>query len=156
VNLLKLFKLLHLFFAFSFVGALVVAEWNSRAARRTSDWSQRAALWGAIRLSGVAAGLAGLVLSGVFGNLSAVQAHFDMRSSTWLHTVNGLWVVTLLLYAGVCTPATARLAHLSVAAAIGGPSEGYDTTLGRWRLANAAVTLLYLVMLTLMVLRWGP
>ena len=36
--LVGLWKLLHLFFAFSFVGSLVVAEWNGRAARATHDW----------------------------------------------------------------------------------------------------------------------
>src|SRR5438067_7211222 len=34
-------RFLHFFFAFSFVGALVVGEWNARAARRTQSWDQR-------------------------------------------------------------------------------------------------------------------
>jgi hypothetical protein len=38
----RVWEFLHLFFAFSFDGTLVVAEWNGRAARATTDWSQRA------------------------------------------------------------------------------------------------------------------
>ena len=41
----RLWEFLHLFFTFGFDGTLVVAEWNGRAARATTDWSQRALLY---------------------------------------------------------------------------------------------------------------
>ena len=48
---LGIWKLLHLFFSFSFVGTLMVADWNGRAARATSDWGQRALLLDICRIS---------------------------------------------------------------------------------------------------------
>ena len=43
--LAPLWKLLHPFLAISFVGNLVVAKWNGRAARTSTSGSQRALSW---------------------------------------------------------------------------------------------------------------
>lgn len=45
LNLNGLWQLLHLLFAFSYVGSLTLAEWNSRSARRTQIWPERARLF---------------------------------------------------------------------------------------------------------------
>src|SRR2546422_7458071 len=78
--LAQLWKLLHFFFAFSFVGSLVVAEWNGRAARVTQDWGQRALLFHIVHLSSRVAGLGSLVLAGVFGNLASLRLGYSMAS----------------------------------------------------------------------------
>ena len=49
--MLRAWLLLHLFFSFSYVGALTVVEWAGRAARNTEDWAQRAMLYDIIRLA---------------------------------------------------------------------------------------------------------
>ncbi len=48
---LQLWRFLHLFFAFAFVGSLMVAEWCGRAARRSGDWKERALLFDIVRLA---------------------------------------------------------------------------------------------------------
>ncbi len=145
-------RFLHLFFAFSFVGALVVAEWNSRGARRTQDWGQRAMLWDLVRVSSIAAGLVGLLLLGVLGNVLAWQLHVG-RAGSWLMWVNGIWIVTLLVYVLLCIPGASRLVRICAEAAGGGSAEAYTRTLAYWRVSNMLITLLYLVLLALMVLR---
>ena len=82
--LVGLWKLLHLFFAFSFVGSLVVAEWNGRAARATHDWNQRAILFQIVHLSSRLAGMGGLFMLGVFGNLTSIGLGYTMRHDAWL------------------------------------------------------------------------
>jgi hypothetical protein len=147
-------KLLHLFFAFSFVGSLVVAEWNGRAARMSRDWSQRAVLFEIIRLSSRVAGFGALFLTGVFGNLVSVAAGYKMAVDRWLWCVNGLWIVAMLVMALVLLPSVARLSKISQAAARGGSSDGYESALARWRIGNVAQSVLYLGLLALMVFRW--
>jgi hypothetical protein len=66
MTLLLVWRLLHIFFAFGFVGSLVVCDWNSRAARATEDWQQRALLWGIIRRA-TGGGLGTLLILGVVG-----------------------------------------------------------------------------------------
>jgi hypothetical protein len=151
---LGLWKLLHLFFAFSFVGSLVVAEWNGRAARMSRDWSQRVLLFEIIRLSSRVAGFGALFLLGVFGNLVAVAAGYKMSVDRWLWWVNGLWIVSLLVMALVLLPNVARLASISQTAARGGSAEGYESALARWRIGNVIQSVLYLALLILMVFRW--
>lgn len=150
----KLWRLVHLFFAFSFVGSLVVAEWNGRAARATSDWGQRAALFRVAFLASRAYGFASLVLLGVFGNLASLGLGFSMRSDTWMRWVNGLWIVTVAVMVLLVLPAAGRLAAASRAAAAGGTPEGYDSALARWRFGNVLLSVLYLAFLVLMVYAW--
>jgi hypothetical protein len=150
VHLADLWRFLHLFFAFGYAGTLTVAEWNSRSARRTREWPQRAVLWDTIRISSLGPGLFGLLMLGVFGNLTAA----GLKPRSWVMTVNGLWLLNLLVLAGVCLPGAARLARIARDTAGGGSTEGYDRTYARWRVANALLTLLFVALLVLMVLRW--
>jgi uncharacterized membrane protein len=153
--MVRLWLFLHLFFAFSFVGALVVADWNGRAARLTPDWAQRALLWDIIRRSTLLAGLGAFVLLGIFGNLLAHSGGISMASH-WMMAVNGLWVVGGLVLLFACLPAARRLAAGAAAAAGGGEAPEYDAVLKVWRLGNVALSLLYLALLALMVFRPTP
>jgi hypothetical protein len=146
-------QLLHLFFAFSFVGSLMVSEWNGRAARATEDWGLRATQFGIVRLS-TRIGFGALVLTGVFGNLSAMRHGYPMSDSTWLAWVNGLWLVAVVVMAALVMPNLARLAAMSRSAAGGERAEGFARALARWRFGNVLLSLLYLAMLVLMVFPW--
>ena len=149
-----LWKLLHLFFAFSYVGSLVVGEWNGRAARVAKDWGQRALLLKIVQLSSRVAGLGSLLLLGVFGNLTSVSLGYSMARDRWLMWVNGLWLLTVLDMAVLSLPNAGRLARISAAAAGGAPAEGFDLALSRWRLGNVVQSVLYLASLALMVFHW--
>jgi hypothetical protein len=150
----RLWLFLHLFFAFSYVGSLVVADWNGRAARRSTDWAQRSLLWDIVRRSGLVGGLGSLALLGVFGNLAARGAGVQM-SSPWMMIVNGLWVVGMLLTGFAGVPAARRLTALSAAVAAGGTAPDYDRVLKVWRWANVVQSVFYLTMLALMVYHPG-
>jgi hypothetical protein len=152
--LIKLWRLVHLFFAFSFVGSVVVAEWNGRAARATTDWGQRAILFQVAFLAGRNYGFASLVLLGVFGNIASLGLGYSMRADNWMHWVNGLWIVTVAVMVLLVLPAAGRLAAASHAAAAGGTAEGFDSALARWRIGNVVLSLLYLALLVLMVYAW--
>ncbi len=150
-----LWRFLHLVFAFSFVGAITIAEWNGRQARVTSDWSRRAALWGVVRQTTRVLGLGALVLLGLLGNLLGVAMGLPM-GGRWMALVNGLWLVGIALYLFVALPTVGRLVTLSdkaLAAPADGTPAGYDATLARWRLAYVLLGILYVAMLVLMVLR---
>src|SRR5262252_2796776 len=149
----RLWEFLHLFFAFGFVGTLVVAEWNGRAARATTDWSQRALLFRIVFLSTRGAGLGALVLTGLLGHVLAAARGWHMGVDKWLMWVTVVWVVALLDLLLVL-PSASRLASVSAAAVGGGATDGFDRTLGRWRAGNALLSALYLTLLVLMVLRW--
>lgn len=149
-----LWQLLHLFFAFSFVGSLVVSEWNGRAARVTQDWSQRALLFGIVHFSTRIGGFGALLLTGVFGNLASQRLGYRMAEDAWARWVNGLWIVALVVALFVQLPHAARLASISRAAAAGGPADGYASALARWRFGNVVQSVLYLALLVLMVFRW--
>jgi hypothetical protein len=146
-------RLLHLFFAFAFVGTLVVCDWNSRAARATEDWSQRALLWEIVRKA-AGTGLGALLLLGLLGNLLSTFVGYRMSVDGWPRWVNGLWLVSLIVQGVVVAPGAARLANLSKAAAGASQPEGYAAALGRWRLGNLLQSLLYLALLVLMAFRW--
>ena len=153
--LVYLWRFLHLLFAFSFVGAVTLAEWNGRQARATSDWSRRAALWSVVRHTTRVLGLGGLVLLGLLGNLLAVALGLPM-GGLWMGLVNGLWLIGVALYLFVALPTVGRLAALSDRAAadpVAGTPAGYDATLTRWRLAYVLLGIFYVAMLALMVLR---
>jgi hypothetical protein len=154
MDLATLWRFLHHFFAFAFVGTLVVAEWNGRASRTTTDWGQRALLFRTIHLSSRVAGLGSLALLGVFGHLLATAAGYRMGGDPWMRWVTALWLAALAVMAFVVLPAAGRLARITAAAADGGDASGYDASLARWRLGNVLLTLLYLTLLALMVLRW--
>jgi len=150
----RIWALLHLFFAFSFVGTLVVADWNGRAARATDDWGRRAMLFEIVGRASRVAGFGSLLAAGLFGNLLAVRGGYRMATDGWLRWSNGLWLAAVLVCLIVCLPAVRRLETLARAAAGGAPAEGWDSSLQRWRIGNAALSVLYLVMLAVMVFRW--
>ena len=149
-----LWKLLHLFFAFSYVGSLVVAEWNGRAARATNDWSQRALLYQIAHLSSRIAGFGGLIMLGIFGNVLAVRSGYSMSQDTWLMWVNGLWLAAVLSMALLSVRYSGQLATTSKLAAEGGVTTEYSHMLARWRFGNVLQSVLYLTLLVLMVLHW--
>jgi hypothetical protein len=149
-----LWQLLHLFFAFSFVGSLVVAEWNGRAARMSQDWHQRALLFGIVQLSGRIAGFGGLVMVGIFGNLAAIRVGYRFSTDVWMRWVNALWLVAVVVMFMMVLPNARRLAEISREAARGGASDGFKTALARWRFGNMLLSLFYLSLLALMVFHW--
>ncbi len=144
-------RLLHLFFAFAFVGTLVVAEANGRAARKAKDWALRSQLWGIVGNTTSVGGVGSLLALGVLGNLLAIGLGYRMSADGWLRWVNGLWLLAVLVQAVVVAPGASRLAGLARTAAGGGRAEGYDAAARRWRVGNLAQSLLYLVFLFLMV-----
>ena len=150
----RAWTLLHLFFAFSFVGTLVVADWNSRAARATEDWGRRAALFDIIARSSRIAGFGSLLMLGVFGNLLSARLDYRMAADAWLRWTNGLWLAAVLTMLTVCLPGASRLVSLARAAAEGSAAEGYPASLARWRMGNAVLSVLYMALLALMVFRW--
>ncbi len=154
MDLASVWRLLHLFFAFAFVSTLVVAQWNGRAARATSDWGQRALLFQVVHLSTRGMGLGTLVLLGVFGHLNAVALGYGMGNDPWLGWVTALWLAAIAVMAFLVLPAAARLATTASAAAGGGEAAGFDAALKRWRRGNAAMSVFYLALLVLMVFRW--
>src|SRR4051812_14420195 len=91
----RILELLYLFFAFSFVGALVVAEWNGRAARATTVWPHRAVLFRIVFLATRTAALGSLVLLGLVGHALAAARGWRMGADAWLVWVTVLWVVAL-------------------------------------------------------------
>ena len=153
MTLVELWRLLHLFFSFAFVGTLVVCDWNSRAARATEDWGQRALLWDIVRRATVV-GFGTLLVLGILGNLLSNLLGYRMAQDSWPRWVNGLWLDALIAQGAVVMPGAARLAGLAKAAAAGGEPAGHDSALKRWRLGNLAQSLLYLALLALMALHW--
>lgn len=148
-----LWRFLHLLFAFSFVGAITIAEWNGRAARATTDWGRRAALWTVVRTTTQMLGLGSLVLLAVFGNLLAVTMGLPM-GSRWMAIANLLWFAGILVYVLLALPAAKQLVA-SCEAGISGPmaAERYPAALRRWRTGLVLIGVFYLAMLALMVLR---
>lgn len=155
---LLLLRFFHLFFAFTYVGGLVVTEWNSRAARRSFDWRERALLFQIMFTSSTVAGLGGLLLTGILGNVMSTMLGYRMAEDAWIRWVNGLWVIAVVIMAAVNVPGAASLARMSKqmaeAAAGADPPAGFAPAFLRWRLANIAQSALYLAMLALMVFRW--
>jgi hypothetical protein len=164
-----LWRFLHLLFGFSFVGAITLAEWNGRAARATPDWGRRAALWGVVRSTTQVLGLGALLLLGIFGNLLAVSLGLPFAGS-WMRMVNGLWLVGILLDLLVALPVSRTLVSICESAAresseaagavgagpdarAGGAAAEYAGALVRWRMANALLSIFFVLMLLLMVLR---
>ncbi len=148
-----LWRLLHFFFAFGFVGTLVVCDWNSRAARGADDWRQRALLWDIVRRAS-GAGLGALVALGILGNVVLAMMGYRMSADAWPRWVNGLWLVAVIVQGVMVAPGAGRIAKLAKAAADGGPADAYGGALKRWRIANLAQTLLYLALLVLMAFHW--
>ena len=101
----KLWLLLHLFTAFSFVSSLLVAEWASRSARATQDWGQRALLFRMAVRAGREAGFIPLLLTGILGNVASVGLGYRMATDPWLGWANGLWLMAVLLMALMNLPA---------------------------------------------------
>jgi hypothetical protein len=154
VTLERVWTLLHLFFAFAFVGTLVLADWNSRAARATTDWSRRSLLFVIVGRASRVAGAGTLLLTGVAGNLLAVSLGYRMSADAWLRWVNGVWLAAAAVQFAICLPAVRRVEEIARSAAGGGEGAGWDSALRRWRLGNACLSVLYLALLVLMVFRW--
>ncbi len=146
--------LLHLLFAFVFVGAVMSAHWNVLAARRTADWARRAALLESNVRATTMYGIASLVLLGVFGNLASVALDYRMATDSWPRVSNGLWLVLLGVALALDLPAARRLAALARAGAEGGATTGFDAALTRWRISNGLMLAFFLGFLWLMVFRW--
>ncbi|OGF23869.1 MAG: hypothetical protein A2V63_08770 [Candidatus Eisenbacteria bacterium RBG_19FT_COMBO_70_11] len=79
---------------------------------------------------------------------------YRMGADSWLQWVNGLWLVTLLVFGLVNLPGAARLARLAIQAAEGKSADGFDPLVARWRIGNMVVTGLFLALLILMVFHW--
>ena len=154
MTLERLWTLLHLFFAFGFVGTLVLADWNSRAARATTEWAKRGVLFDIVGRASRLAGAGSLVLTGVAGNLLAVQLGYRMSLDPWLRWVNGLWLAALIVEFAICLPGVRRIEEIARSAAGGGDGAGWDSALRRWRLGNGLLSVLYLALLGFMVFRW--
>jgi hypothetical protein len=150
----RVWTLLHLFFAFGFVGTLVLADWNSRAARATADWGRRALLFEIVGRAARLAGAGTLILTGLVGNLLATRVGYRMSSDAWLRWANGLWLAAVLAQFAICLPAVRRIEEIARSAAGGGDGAGWDSSLKRWRLGNALLSVLYLGLLGFMVFRW--
>lgn len=148
-----IWKFLHLFFAFSYVGTLMLADWVGRAARGNKDWAQRALLYDIIRIASSGPGIGSLLALGILGNVLAAPMDHSHRGS-WMMTVNLLWLASVVVAFVLTRPAIAKLASISKAAGGGGASDGYDAALSRWRLGNILATVLYLALLAIMVFRW--
>lgn len=147
-------RFLHLFFAFSFVGTLVLADWNGRALRATHDWGQRATLLEIIHLATRTAGLGSLVLLGLFGNLVSMSLGYTMGTDVWLRWVNGLWLPAVLIMGFWNLPALSRLRAIAKSATGSSGAPEFDSAMRRWRFGNALLSVLYLALLVLMVFRW--
>ncbi len=154
MNLNGLWQLLHLLFAFSYVGSLTLAEWNSRAARRTQSWPERARLFEIIHVSSRVAGAGALFATGLLGHAAANAAGYRMGEDRWMMVVTGVWLLALAGMFLLNLPLSARLAAIAREAAGSGSSDGWASALARWRFANVLQSLLYLVMLGLMVFPW--
>jgi hypothetical protein len=150
---IQVWRLLHFFFAFGYVGALIVCEWSSRAARATEDPQQRILLWGLVRKAGGMT-IGTLLLLGVIGNILSVVMGYRMAADGWSRWVNALWLLSVLIQVAVILPVSARILRLAQAAAGGGTAEGYASAIKRWRIANAAQSVLYLALLVLMAFHW--
>ena len=150
----RLWEFLHLVFAFSYVGSLVVAEWNGRAARATSDWGQRSALFQIVHLSGRIAGTGSLFLSGLLGHLVANGYGYSMARDRWLWLVTALWLAALAVQALLLVPQALQLTQVARAGAAGGDTAGWVPALARWRVGNLVQSVLYIAMLALMVFPW--
>jgi hypothetical protein len=154
MSLDAVWRFLHFFFAFSYVGLLMLSERNGRAVLATSDWGQRAILLQVVQISTRIAGLGGFLLLGVFGNLLAMRLGYRMATDRWFMVVNALWLLNLVVLMFFTSPHIARLARIAAGAARGESSEGWALALGRWRFGNVVLSLLYLAFLAIMVFRW--
>ena len=154
MNLHGLWQLLHLVFAFSYVGSLTLAEWNSRGARKTTSWPERARLFEIIHVSSRIAGAGALFVTGLLGHASAIASGYRMGEDRWMIVVTVVWLVALAGMLLLNLPLSARLAAIARGAADGGASDGWASALARWRFANMLQSALYLVMLGLMVFPW--
>jgi hypothetical protein len=156
---LPVIEYLHALFAFVFVGAVLAAHWNTLAARRSSNWAERAALLELNRRLAIVFSLPSLIGSGIVGNLLAMQLGFRMGASRPLQIVTGLWLLMLIVSLAIDVPLSARLATLARAAAKesgGGVPAEWAGAMGRWRAGNGVQLLLFLVTLWFMVAAWKP
>jgi hypothetical protein len=93
-------------------------------------------------------------MAGVFGNLWLLPLGYRMSSDLWPKLANGVWLATVVVLAFVALPAATRLTRIAEAAVAGNPPDGWESTLGRFRVANVALSVLYLGLLALMVFHW--
>jgi uncharacterized membrane protein len=148
---------LHLLTAFVFVGALFATHWNTLAARRATNWGERAGYYETNRRIAIVFSLPALIGTGILGNLLAVQLGYRMSEARSLQIVTALWLLTLIVALAVDVPASARLAALARGAATGtngGEPVEWGATLTRWRVGNGVMLLVFMVLLWFMVSTW--
>jgi len=153
---LPIVEYLHLLCAFVYVAALMAGHWNVLAARRAPTWAERAPLFELNRRVALMFSLPALILTGIIGNLLAMEMGLSMGHARPLQIVTALWVILLALALALDVPLAARLATQARAAAganRGEPVE-WDASLGRWRLGNALQLLVFFVLLWFMVQAW--
>ena len=153
---LSLLKYAHELCAFFYVGAILAAHWNVLAVRRTSDWSERAALLELNQRLSVMFSLLPLIAAGMIGSVMAPQLGYRMAETRALQLATGLWLVLVLLGGAIEIPTAARLAALARSAAKGAGQEpvGWNGLLGRMRLGNALQLAVFLALLWIMVAPW--
>ena len=154
---LPVVEYLHVLFGFTYVSALMAMHWNTLAARRTTHWGERAALFELNRRLGMVFALGALVGAGVVGQLLAMQLGYRMAETRSFQLGNALWLVNLLVLLAVDLPQSSRLAAQARAAANGGATAepvGWTGTLDRWRIGNGVQLLVFLVLLWVMVAPW--
>lgn len=151
----QLLEYLHLVTAFVFSAAVIGAHANTLAARRTSSWAERAALFESNLRLAMIFELAGLLAAGMAGNVLAMKLGYRMADTPLFRVANGLWLLALVVAVGVERPAAAKLAALARGAVSTGAEPGaFKATLRRWRLANGIVLALFLTLLYFMVSPW--
>jgi hypothetical protein len=150
-------RYLHLIFAFVYVAALMASHWNTLAARRATNWAERAGLFELNRRLSLAFSLPALIGAGIVGNVLAMQLGFRMSENRGLQIVSGLWLVLVLLVLAIDVPISSRLAlqaRAAAGAANGGEPVEWKASLGRWRLGNGLQLLVFIVLLWFMVTAW--
>lgn len=154
-------RFLHVLLAFAWFAAVFAAHWNTRQARKATDWAVRNTLFALNRGLSTLIALPALLGVGIVGNLFAMQMGYKMKDTPVFMAANGLWVALVLVTLVLEMPATGALGALAHAAADaanrGGQGEpaGWQKELSRWRMANGLQLLLYIVLLALMVSPWG-
>ncbi|MBI5170153.1 MAG: hypothetical protein HZA61_11735 [Candidatus Eisenbacteria bacterium] len=154
---LPIVEYLHVLFGFTYVAALMAAHWNALAARRTTNWNERAALFELNRRLGITFALGALIGAGVLGQMLGMSLGYKMADTRSFQIANALWLVNLLALLAVDLPQGSRLAAQARAAANSGATNepvGYTGALDRWRIGNAVQLLVFLVLLWFMVAPW--
>lgn len=148
---------LHVLFGFTYVAALMASHWNTMAARKTTNWTERAALFEQNRKLSLVFCFGSLLGAGVVGQMLAMQLGYRMSDTRAFQVANALWLVNVIVLLVFDLPLTSRLAAQARAAANGGTTGepvGWTGALDRWRIGNGVQLLVFLVLLWFMVSPW--